>query len=161
MVKIDLKDKKVVVGVTGGIAAYKAAELVRLLIRAEVDTRVAMTAHATKFVAPLTFEALSGNRVVWNMWDHGTVPLDHISWGQESDLIIIAPATANMTRPHQLQPMQLLRQPRRVPEPTLYPTAEICCLFLYHQPHLKNSRLNLLSTRKQRCTFTIQMEWSI
>ena len=91
----DMKDKKVVVGVTGGIAAYKAAELVRLLIRAEVDTRVAMTAHATKFVAPLTFEALSGNRVVWNMWDHGTVPLDHISWGQESDLIIIAPATAN------------------------------------------------------------------
>jgi len=91
-----MKDKKVVVGVTGGIAAYKAAELVRLLVRAGVDTRVAMTAHATKFVAPLTFEALSENRVVCNMWDHGAVPLDHIRWGQESDLIIIAPATANI-----------------------------------------------------------------
>ncbi len=91
-----MKDKKVIVGVTGGIAAYKAAELVRLLVRAGVDTRVAMTAHATEFVAPLTFETLSGNRVVWNMWDHNVVPLDHILWGQESDLIIIAPATANI-----------------------------------------------------------------
>lgn len=91
-----MKDKKVVVGVTGGIAAYKVAELVRLLVRAGVDTRVAMTAHATKFVTPLTFEALSGNRVVCDMWDHDAVPLDHISWGQESDLIIIAPATANI-----------------------------------------------------------------
>ena len=91
-----MKDKKVVVGVTGGIAAYKAAELVRLLVRAGVDTKVAMTAPATKFVAPLTFEALSGNRVVCDMWDHDAVPLDHIHWGQESDLIIIAPATANI-----------------------------------------------------------------
>jgi phosphopantothenoylcysteine decarboxylase/phosphopantothenate--cysteine ligase len=91
-----MKDKKVVLGVTGGIAAYKAAELVRLLVGAGVDTRVAMTAHATKFVAPLTFEALSGNRVVCDMWGTGAVPLDHIRLGQESDLIIIAPATANM-----------------------------------------------------------------
>jgi phosphopantothenoylcysteine decarboxylase/phosphopantothenate--cysteine ligase len=91
-----MNDKKVIVGVTGGIAAYKAAELVRLLVRAGVDTRVAMTAHATKFVAPLTFEALSGNRVVCDMWDHDAVPMDHIRWGQESDLIIIAPATANI-----------------------------------------------------------------
>jgi len=91
-----MKDKKIVVGVTGGIAAYKVAELVRLLVRAGIDTRVAMTAHAAKFVAPLTFEALSGNRVVCDMWDHSAVPLDHIRWGQESDLIIIAPATANI-----------------------------------------------------------------
>ena len=90
-----MKDKKVIVGVTGGIAAYKAAELVRLLVRAGADTKVAMTAHATKFVTPLTFEALSGNRVVWDMWAHGAVPMGHIHWGQESDLIIIAPATAN------------------------------------------------------------------
>ncbi len=90
-----MKNKKIIVGVTGGIAAYKAAELVRLLVRAGADTRVAMTAHATKFVTPLTFEALTGNRVAWDMWDHGAVPMDHIHWGQESDLIIIAPATAN------------------------------------------------------------------
>ena len=90
-----MKDKRVIVGVSGGIAAYKAAELVRLLVRAGADTRVAMTAHATKFVGPLTFEALTGNRVAWDMWDQGAVPMDHIQWGQESDLIIIAPATAN------------------------------------------------------------------
>ena len=90
-----MKDKRVIVGVSGGIAAYKAAELVRLLVRAGADTRVAMTAHATKFVTPLTFEALTGNRVAWDMWDQGAVPMDHIHWGQESDLIIIAPATAN------------------------------------------------------------------
>ncbi|MDD5206045.1 MAG: bifunctional phosphopantothenoylcysteine decarboxylase/phosphopantothenate--cysteine ligase CoaBC [Desulfobacterales bacterium] len=87
--------KKVIVGVTGGIAAYKAAELVRLLVRSGVNTHVAMTEHATKFVAPLTFEALSGNRVVWDMWSHETSPMDHIHWGQESDLVVIAPATAN------------------------------------------------------------------
>ncbi len=83
------------VGVTGGIAAYKTAELVRLLVKSGAYTRVAMTANATKFVTPLTFEALSRNRVVWDMWSPGAVPMDHISWGQESDLIVIAPATAN------------------------------------------------------------------
>lgn len=90
-----MKGKKIIVGVTGGIAAYKAAELVRLLVKAGAETRVAMTAHATEFVTPLTFEALSGHRVVWDMWSHETSPMDHISWGQEADLIIVAPATAN------------------------------------------------------------------
>jgi phosphopantothenoylcysteine decarboxylase/phosphopantothenate--cysteine ligase len=90
-----MKDKKVIVGVTGGIAAYKAAELVRLLVKAGAETRVAMTSSATKFVTPRTFEALSGNRVVWDMWDAGTGAMDHIQWGQEANLIIIAPATAN------------------------------------------------------------------
>jgi len=90
-----MKGKKVVVGVTGGIAAYKAAELVRLLVRAGADTRVAMTAHATQFVAPLTFQALSKNRVAWNMWSPENAPMDHIEWGQEADLIIVAPASAD------------------------------------------------------------------
>lgn len=90
-----MRDKKIIVGVTGGIAAYKAAELVRLLVKEGANTRVAMTAHATKFVTPLTFETLSGNRVIFDMWSRGTGPIDHISWAQESDLIIIAPATAN------------------------------------------------------------------
>jgi phosphopantothenoylcysteine decarboxylase/phosphopantothenate--cysteine ligase len=90
-----MKDKKVIVSVTGGIAAYKAAELVRLLVKAGAHTTVAMTANATKFVTPLTFEALSGNRVAWDMYGHGTAPMDHIYWGQDADLIIIAPATAN------------------------------------------------------------------
>jgi phosphopantothenoylcysteine decarboxylase/phosphopantothenate--cysteine ligase len=90
-----MKEKKVIVAVTGGIAAYKAAELVRLLVKAGAQTRVAMTGNATKFVAPLTFEALSGSRVAWDMWNHESDPMDHINWGQDADLIIIAPATAN------------------------------------------------------------------
>jgi len=90
-----VKRKGVVVGVTGGIAAYKAAELVRLLVKENLTVKVAMTRSATRFVAPLTFEALSGNRVVHEMFgEEGTV-MEHIRWGQESDLIIIAPATAD------------------------------------------------------------------
>jgi phosphopantothenoylcysteine decarboxylase/phosphopantothenate--cysteine ligase len=90
-----MKDKRIIVGVTGGIAVYKAAELVRMLVKEGFQTKVAMTAHATKFVTPLTFEALSANRVLWDMWAPDTVPMAHINWGQETDLIIIAPATAN------------------------------------------------------------------
>jgi phosphopantothenoylcysteine decarboxylase/phosphopantothenate--cysteine ligase len=90
-----MEGKKVIVGVTGGIAAYKAAELVRLLVKAGAHTKVAMTTNATRFIAPLTFEALSGNKVVWDMWKPDSVPMDHITWGQNADLILIAPATAN------------------------------------------------------------------
>jgi len=90
-----MKGKKIIVGVSGGIAAYKAAELVRLLVKADARTFVTMTSNAARFVTPLTFEALSGNRVIRDMWDKEGTSIDHISWGQESDLIIIAPATAN------------------------------------------------------------------
>ncbi|MBU0733790.1 MAG: bifunctional phosphopantothenoylcysteine decarboxylase/phosphopantothenate--cysteine ligase CoaBC [Proteobacteria bacterium] len=91
----DVKGKEVIVGVTGGIAAYKTAELVRLLVREDILVRVAMTFNATQFVTPLTFEALSGNRVVHDMFGQEGTVMDHIRWGQDSDLIIIAPATAN------------------------------------------------------------------
>ena len=90
-----MKGRDIIVGVTGGIAAYKAAELVRLLVRNEARVRVAMTANGTSFVSPLTFEALSGNRVISRMFGGGAGTMDHISWGQDSDLIIVAPATAN------------------------------------------------------------------
>ncbi|MBU4427102.1 MAG: bifunctional phosphopantothenoylcysteine decarboxylase/phosphopantothenate--cysteine ligase CoaBC [Proteobacteria bacterium] len=90
-----MKGKKIIVGVSGGIAAYKAAELVRLLVKADARTFVTMTSNAARFVTPLTFEALSGNRVIRDMWDNEGPSIDHVSWGQESDLIIIAPATAN------------------------------------------------------------------
>jgi phosphopantothenoylcysteine decarboxylase / phosphopantothenate---cysteine ligase len=90
-----VKTKEVVVGVTGGIAAYKAAELVRLLVKEKIVVRVAMTRSATRFMMPLTFEALSGNRVVYDMFDQEGTVMDHIRWGQEADLIIIAPATAD------------------------------------------------------------------
>ena len=90
-----MRGKKIIVGVSGGIAAYKAAELVRLLMKREVYTQVAMTPNATRFVTPFTFEALSGNRVIWDMFNQEGPGMEHITWGQESDLIIIAPATAN------------------------------------------------------------------
>ena len=90
-----MRDKKIIVGVTGGIAAYKAAELVRILVKAGAETRVAMTSNATRFISPLTLETLSGNKVISEMFNPETHPVAHITWGQESDLIIIAPATAN------------------------------------------------------------------
>ena len=90
-----MKSKSVIVGVTGGIAAYKAAELVRLLVKEGVQTKVAMTQNATRFVSPLTFEALSGNKVISDMWDARTGAMDHIHWGQDADLVIVAPATAD------------------------------------------------------------------
>ncbi len=90
-----MEKRKIIIGITGGIAAYKIPELVRIFIKAGHDVRVAMTAHATRFIAPLTLETLSKNRVITEMFEGNTDPLAHISWGQESDIVIIAPATAN------------------------------------------------------------------
>ena len=90
-----MSGKEVIVGVTGGIAAYKSAELVRLLVKDDIMVKVAMTKSATKFVTPLTFEALSGESVIHDMFGREGTAIEHIQWGQESDLIIIAPATAN------------------------------------------------------------------
>ncbi|MFP3928292.1 MAG: bifunctional phosphopantothenoylcysteine decarboxylase/phosphopantothenate--cysteine ligase CoaBC, partial [Desulfobacteraceae bacterium] len=90
-----MKGKRVTVGVTGGIAAYKAAEIVRGLVKEGAEVSVAMTRNAGRFVGPLTFEALSGRRVITGMFDPGTGPMDHIRWGQETDLVLVVPATAN------------------------------------------------------------------
>ncbi|RLC28140.1 MAG: bifunctional phosphopantothenoylcysteine decarboxylase/phosphopantothenate--cysteine ligase CoaBC [Deltaproteobacteria bacterium] len=90
-----MKDRRIILGVTGGIAAYKAAELVRLLIKAEARVRVAMTRNAARFITPLTFEALSGHRVIQDMFEEEGTSIPHIRWGQASDLVVIAPATAN------------------------------------------------------------------
>jgi len=92
---INLTGKKIVLGITGSIAAYKSAELVRHLRKAGAVVKVAMTTNATWFVTPLTFETLSGNRVIRDMFSQDGTSIDHVSLGQESDLIIIAPATAN------------------------------------------------------------------
>ena len=91
----DLEGKRIVVGITGSIAAYKSAELVRLLRRRGAKLRVVMTEHATHFMHPLTFETLSGNGVITDMFSQPGITLDHVSLGQDSDLIAIAPATAN------------------------------------------------------------------
>ncbi len=87
--------KKIVIGITGSIAVYKSAELVRHLKKAGAIVHVAMTENATWFVTTLTFETLSGNRVIEDMFSQPGTSIDHISLGQESDCIIIAPATAN------------------------------------------------------------------
>ena len=91
------RDQRVLLGVTGGIAAYKAAELVRLLVRAGAEVHVIMTRNAGEFVTPLTFQTLSGNPVhteLFNLIQEQEI--GHISLADRADLVIIAPATANL-----------------------------------------------------------------
>jgi len=91
-----LAGKRILLGVTGGIAAYKAAELTRGLRGAGAEVRVAMTSAATAFIAPLTFQALSGNPVHMDLLDTAEESaMGHISLSRWADLILIAPATAD------------------------------------------------------------------
>jgi phosphopantothenoylcysteine decarboxylase / phosphopantothenate---cysteine ligase len=94
---------RVTVGVSGGIAAYKAAELVRELQRQALEVHVVMTEAATKFVQPLTFAALSGHKVITSLWDEGGTAesaydssIEHIGEAQWTEALIVAPATANI-----------------------------------------------------------------
>jgi len=92
-----LKGKKVVLGVTGGIAAYKAAEFVRLLVKKEVDVHVVMTQNAQKFITPLTFQTLSGNPVVSDPFALlEDAQIGHIALADLAELVVILPATANI-----------------------------------------------------------------
>ncbi len=92
-----LKGKKVVLGVTGGIAAYKAAEFVRLLVKEEADVHVVMTENAQKFVTPLTFQTLSGNPVVTDPFALlEDAQIGHIALADLAELVVILPATANI-----------------------------------------------------------------
>ena len=88
---------KIVLGVTGSIAAHKAADLASLLTKAKCDVRVVMTADAQQFITPLPFKTLTRNPVVTNLYDEdeGWQPT-HISLADEADLLVIAPATANV-----------------------------------------------------------------
>src|SRR3954467_13370159 len=91
-----LNSRKVAIGVTGGIAAYKAIEVLRGLQRAGCEVRVAMTRHACEFIQPLTFRALSGTYVIVDDYSPDNPdPIAHITFSQTIDLFIIAPATAN------------------------------------------------------------------
>src|SRR5512145_557979 len=91
-----LQGKTIVLGVTGGIAAYKAVELLRLLTRAGATVHVIMTGSATEFVAPLTFQTLSGNPVHRELFNLiAEQEIGHISLADRADLFVIAPATAN------------------------------------------------------------------
>jgi len=91
-----LTNKRVLLGITGGIAAYKCAELVRLLIKAGASVQVAMTRAATEFITPLTMQALSGHRVHVDLLDpEAEAAMGHIELARWADLILIAPATAD------------------------------------------------------------------
>ena len=92
-----LKDRQIVLGVCGGIAAYKAVELLRTLVKSGSQIRVIMTGSAQEFVGPLTFEALSGHPVWTRMFGRQEdAPFRHIAWADKADAVVIAPATANI-----------------------------------------------------------------
>ncbi len=90
-----LKGQKIVIGVSGGIAAYKIPDLVRILRGNGAEVHVMMTEAAQQFVAPLVLEVLSGNRVCVDMWD-GDLRMNHIELAKTADLVLIVPATANL-----------------------------------------------------------------
>ncbi len=93
---VSLAHKKILLGVTGGIAAYKAAELCRLLAKAGADVQVVMTAAAQQFVTPLTFQALSGKPALTSLWDAVSGDgMEHIHLSRDADLLLVAPASAD------------------------------------------------------------------
>src|ERR1700757_4276551 len=87
---------RLLLGVTGGVAAYKVAELARLLMRNNVEVRVAMTEAATRFVTPATFQALTGKPVFTDLWDaRFDNAMAHIELSRNVEAIVVAPASAN------------------------------------------------------------------
>ena len=93
---MDLAGKKIVLGLTGGIACYKSAEFTRALIRAGASVNVVMTQHATQFITPVTMQALSGNPVYSDQWDgRVTNNMAHIAVARNADAFVVAPCTAN------------------------------------------------------------------
>lgn len=94
---------KIALGVSGGVAAYKAAELVRRLQQEKLDVQVVMTRAAREFITPLTFAALTGKKVITEIFDGGDSPsanvesaIEHIAVAQRIDLLVVAPATADI-----------------------------------------------------------------
>lgn len=92
-----LAGRRVLVGLSGGIAAYKTATLVSRLAQAGAEVRVIMTEAATRFITPLTLQSLSGHPVLTNMWDHDDRPdSQHIGLARWAELFVIAPCSADM-----------------------------------------------------------------
>lgn len=92
-----LKNKNIVIGITGGIACYKTCEIISYLVKEGANVDVIMTKNATEFIAPLTIETLSKNKVVIDMFlkkEH--IEVEHISLARKADLILVVPATANI-----------------------------------------------------------------
>ena len=92
-----LTGKTILLGVTGGIAAYKAAELCSTLVSCDAAVHVVMTEHATHFVSPVTFRALTGHQVLTGLWDEPReYEIAHVALPDKADLVLVAPATANI-----------------------------------------------------------------
>lgn len=92
-----LKGKTVLLGVTGGIAAYKSASLASLLVKSGANVHVLMTEHAKNFIHPITFETLTGNKCISDTFDRNfEFQVEHISLAKQADTVIVAPATANV-----------------------------------------------------------------
>ncbi len=92
-----LKDKTVLLGVTGGIAAYKSAYLASLLVKAGASVRVIMTEHAKNFINPITFETLTGHKCITDTFDRNfEFHVEHVALAKKADVILVAPATANI-----------------------------------------------------------------
>lgn len=92
-----LSGKTIILGVTGGIAAYKAAEICSTLVKSGATVHVIMTEHATHFVGPLTFRALTGNQVITGLWDEPSeCEISHVSLPDKADVLLVVPATANI-----------------------------------------------------------------
>lgn len=92
-----LKDKNIVIGITGGIACYKVCEVISYFVREGANVDVIMTKNATEFITPLTIETLSKNKVVIDMFEKKKhIEVEHISLAKKADLILVIPATANV-----------------------------------------------------------------
>ena len=93
---MDLKDKRILLGITGGIAAYKAAVLCRMFVKAGADVQVVMTEAACRLVTPVTMQALSGKPVFTDMWDGRVADnMGHIELSRDREVVVVAPATAD------------------------------------------------------------------
>lgn len=92
-----IKNKKITLGVSGGIASYKAITIANILTKQGVDVQVIMTKNALKFITPLSFETVTHNKIITDMFDElNTEYVGHIHYSQTSDLMIVVPATANI-----------------------------------------------------------------
>mgnify|MGYP000084433684 CR=1 FL=1 len=121
MTNVDAQPQKtVLVGVTGGIGAYKSCEIVRGFQKAGLRVKVCMTEHATHFVDPVTFRALTHEKVAIDLFDDPTDPIHHISLAEECDAFVIAPATANVIAKIANGIADDLLTPRRLPARRLW-----------------------------------------
>ena len=94
---MDLTNKTILLGVTGGIAAYKSASLASMLVKKGAEVRVIMTEHAANFINPITFESLTGHKCITDTFDRNfEFKVEHVALAKKADVIMVAPATANV-----------------------------------------------------------------